>query len=63
MEDEFTEFLDSQSLTDSIEINRGIRYSHNALVFEERKQTLSTKELKSQLGTRKFSKQDLTRVK
>lgn len=43
VEEEFTEFLDCQSLADSIDINRGIRYNHNSLVFEEKVQKISAK--------------------
>ena len=60
---EFMEFLDSQSLVQSVDINKGIKYSHNSLVFQEKKRTLSVRDLQSGLGRRRMSKQELARIK
>jgi len=55
--------MESQSLADSIDVNRGIRYSHNALVFQEKKRTMSISDLKSSLGKLRISKSEFKTVK
>ena len=57
------EFLDSQSLTDSVEITRGIRYSTNSLIFQEKKKTISIPDLKSRLGKRRMSKPEFAKIR